>query len=788
MCNLTSHFFPFLVIWFSLNSITRADLEPVPDFLQQSSPSDLYDMTTSSLFLKRFAIFIGGVDPANDSLASNLTLYLDLATSPPVWYLPKSQPQFPQITGHAAVVVGTRILLLFGTSSYQANLQLKDPVAWFDPSTSIYSVIATTGLKTGVVRVGHTAVYHSSSNAVFVYGGVDGNNALVTDLWILSLNSMSWKTSPIPKYATTGLVGASSVIIGNDTMLTCFGTQDSSIAPTNKCYVYNITLSIWANASISNSNATLPSPRSASTMTLLPSGDVLLYGGGNFANDVSFSDVYILNTSQLNYTWIKVNLTDGEQPDPSFDYGSVSIDGYLVVWGGRSKVMPDANSKGTFGIFNVTSFSTTKKLIFSKTYTVPDSIKINNTVKSSSGVIEFVINNPVLSIALGVVLLLLMIFTASFMIIRIARHRREAKNSQDYLPRPALATTSTTKSNTSQSRNFWFGMPSNSKGLEIENEPLPPLPMQMKHNRNSVYSILESSSTRPNSVVVLSAVTDIKSASSSPILSKQQAPLKLHHMSSLSLASYVTSDSEDESEYSDYTGSENSFRAELRLNVEKGGLGLRISPLKPTSSNEVVDGPMVEWNPPSNLVVYVPTVDDDNLSGNVTAGEEWENAKRSSAPVAVAGGIVVEVDVAESAETEYRRWVKSVAVKDEDNSFVSDSEGSYSEYAQRLEDLLGESDLSNSDDDDNNEPNYLLNASKKYNQDSKRTSHPHQHKHRTNKISENSMYATSSRAPSSNQFLYQNSTLTRNSEDAVDSQGALPRRRTVNTSTPASAT
>ena len=112
-----------------------------------------------------------------------------------VWTKLETSHDLPPLTGHTLTTAGNKLILIGGYSSENGFLQ---KVFEYDLIDESWRVINTTGV--GPVGIyGHSTVYHSNSDILYVFGGVvyDMDKTSVSgDLYALDLNRSVWYRLP----------------------------------------------------------------------------------------------------------------------------------------------------------------------------------------------------------------------------------------------------------------------------------------------------------------------------------------------------------------------------------------------------------------------------------------------------------------------------------------------------------------------------------------------------------------------------------------------------------------
>jgi hypothetical protein len=180
-------------------------------------------------------------------------------------------------------------------------------------------------------RIHHTAVLFRGR--IWIVGGekADDSGSAFSEHYVFdpSIPSFTQLTS------TNGppdITGHQSVVLSDGRMLVFGGYSPShnSLIPFTTVWSLDTTNTSASWTMISVSNASPPSPRRAFAATLLDSGKVLIHGGADSELQNSFSDGWILDTTQNPMTW--TNVSQLTQLGPRRDHFAIGL-GSLVIFG-----------------------------------------------------------------------------------------------------------------------------------------------------------------------------------------------------------------------------------------------------------------------------------------------------------------------------------------------------------------------------------------------------------------------------------------------------------------------
>lgn len=294
----------------------------------------------------------GRTDPYNEysytsAPVDNDLLFLSLSSSfdpssPPWQYVGgssnSSAPQGPAVAWHTLSAFDSNDLLLFGgvpgpnsqtvqvdqaDSAYLLNVYNRLEPSWTSESNSWASEPTR--------RIYLSAC--SSGGKVYIIGGekADGSGSAFSDHYVFDPSGPSFTQLPTSN-GPPDLYGHASVVLSNGTLLVLGGysPSGSSLVPFNRIWALDTTRSDaeWYSFSVSASN--LPSPRRGFAAVKLDGDRVLIHGGGDATLQTTYSDGWILDTSQNPASWS--SLSQLSQLGPRKDHFAIAM-GSEVVFG-----------------------------------------------------------------------------------------------------------------------------------------------------------------------------------------------------------------------------------------------------------------------------------------------------------------------------------------------------------------------------------------------------------------------------------------------------------------------
>lgn len=172
-------------------------------------------------------------------------------------------------------------------------------------------------------RIYHTAV--SSGGKIWIVGGekADGSGNAFSDHYVFDPQGPSFTQLPSTN-APPDIAGHGSVVLSNGWLLVFGGYSPSQqqLLPLSAVWAIDTTQSGASWTTLAVSNASLPEPRRGFAHTLLDNGRVLIHGGADAELQNSFSDGWILDTTQSPMVWSPVDALS--QLGPRRDHTAVS--------------------------------------------------------------------------------------------------------------------------------------------------------------------------------------------------------------------------------------------------------------------------------------------------------------------------------------------------------------------------------------------------------------------------------------------------------------------------------
>jgi N-acetylneuraminic acid mutarotase len=184
--------------------------------------------------------------------------------------------------GHTAIYVSTlNSMLIFG--GYNGN-DLND--LWSYNISSNNWTQLTPSNSPPSPRDGHTAIYVSTLNSMFIFGGYPTNAILLNDLWSYDISSNSWNQLT-PSNSPSPRAYHSTIYVSTLNSMFIFGGDNDGVPVNDQFWSYDISSNSWIQLNASNP----PSPRFWSSAIYVSTlNSMLIFGGAN--NSASFNDLW----------------------------------------------------------------------------------------------------------------------------------------------------------------------------------------------------------------------------------------------------------------------------------------------------------------------------------------------------------------------------------------------------------------------------------------------------------------------------------------------------------------
>ncbi|KAI0925533.1 hypothetical protein AcV5_008246 [Taiwanofungus camphoratus] len=319
----------------------------------------------------------------NDLLSISLTSSFNLS-SPPWDYVGGcsncSSSQGPAVSWHTMSAFNSSTLLLFGG----------------DPGPNSGIALPESANSAGLVDINNRLapiwygeaqswageplrrMYHSASSTggkVYLIGGekTDGSGTAFSDHYVFDPTTPSFTQLP----STNGppdIYGHAAIVMPNGSLVIFGGycqSQDT-LLPLTTVWILDTTQSTPSWSTLSVADASLPSPRRGFASTLLDGGKILIQGGADAQMQTTYSDGWILDTTQSPMVWTAVGALS--QLGPRRDHFAVGLGSEVIFGFGYASNGP---APAALHVFNIASGS------FLTSYTPPSSVTSPTTTTLS---------------------------------------------------------------------------------------------------------------------------------------------------------------------------------------------------------------------------------------------------------------------------------------------------------------------------------------------------------------------------------------------------------------------
>ena len=273
----------------------------------------------------------------NDDLFS-LSLLSSFDVANPPWQISSVAPQDPAVAWHTLTPFNTTSLLLFGgdtgPNSPVVLPSVPDSAALLNISSAnspSWSVEQQSWANEPLRRIYHTA--STFGGKVYIVGGMkdDGSGMAFSDHFVFDPSTPSF--SPLPSANSPPDIAGHQAIVMPNGRLWIFGGYAPSVKalqPFSTIWSLDLTQTNLNWEQISVSTDTLPPPRRGFAAALCDSGKIFIQGGADAVTQTSFSDGWVLDTSQQPMVWSSVSALS--QVGPRRDHFALGL-GNLVIFG-----------------------------------------------------------------------------------------------------------------------------------------------------------------------------------------------------------------------------------------------------------------------------------------------------------------------------------------------------------------------------------------------------------------------------------------------------------------------
>lgn len=251
--------------------------------------------------------------PTSELLLLDLSISFS-ATSPP-WQLlsnTTTTSSSPNLGWHTLSAFNTTSFLLFGgqpgPNSQTILTSLNDSatlVSAYDRANPSFFIEPQNWGDEPMRRIRHST--SSTGGKVWIVGGekADGSGNAFFDHYLFNPVLQEFVVLPSGGNAPPDIYGHASLILPDGRLLILGGYCAScgELIPLNTVWSLDTTQATLAWDMISVSNYTIPDPRRDFAAVVLATGEVLIHGGGDGELQTTYSDGWILNTTQSPMVW-----------------------------------------------------------------------------------------------------------------------------------------------------------------------------------------------------------------------------------------------------------------------------------------------------------------------------------------------------------------------------------------------------------------------------------------------------------------------------------------------------
>ncbi|TFK90688.1 galactose oxidase [Polyporus arcularius HHB13444] len=313
----------------------------------------------------------------NDILFLPLNSSFELS-SPPWEYVAGcsncTTSQGPAVSWHTLTLFNTSELLLFGGDAGPdiAKPEAADSAALLDASDRLkpqWDLETSSWVNEPERRMYHSAC--ESGGQIFIVGGekTDGSGNAFSDHYVYNPQGHSFTQLPSMN-GPPDLLGHACVVLPDRSMLVFGGysPSENTLLPFSTIWSLDTTQSNYTWLSLDVSDAFLPSPRRGFAAVALDDGKVLIQGGADADMQNIFSDGWVLDTTQSPLVWSSLDALS--QVGPRRDHFAVAVGSEVFLGFGYGQFAP---ANATLLLFDAS------KGAFSTSYTPPPAVSSPTT-------------------------------------------------------------------------------------------------------------------------------------------------------------------------------------------------------------------------------------------------------------------------------------------------------------------------------------------------------------------------------------------------------------------------
>ncbi|KAG1750855.1 hypothetical protein EDB19DRAFT_1846483 [Suillus lakei] len=300
--------------------------------------------------------------PTSELLLLDLSISFS-ATSPP-WQLlsnTTTTSSSPSLGWHTLSAFNTSSFLLLGgqpgPNSQTVLTSLNDSavlVSAYDRTDPSFFIEPQNWAGEPMRRIRHSA--SSTGGKVWIVGGekADGSGNAFSDHYLFNPLLQEFVVLPSDSNTPPDVYGHASLILPDGRLLVLGGYCASCgmLIPLNSIWSLDTTQATLAWDVISVSNSTLPIPRRDFAAVVLATGEILIHGGGDGELQTTYSDGWILNTTQNPMVWQEAQSL--QQLGARKDHLAIQCNGQVLFAFGYGSSAP---ASATMQIYNPSSSS-----------------------------------------------------------------------------------------------------------------------------------------------------------------------------------------------------------------------------------------------------------------------------------------------------------------------------------------------------------------------------------------------------------------------------------------------
>ncbi|KAJ7455225.1 hypothetical protein B0H11DRAFT_2067149 [Mycena galericulata] len=318
-----------------LISAVQSSYSPAPRWGQATS------LIYSALFIQGGKQDPDGGQTYNSALAQEDLLWLPLTASfsvdAPPWQLISdptnaTNSQGPAVAWHTLSAFNSTMLLVFGgMPSPSVALSTQPDSSWL---LDVYDRLRpeftheTLGWADEPIRRIHHAAVTATTGEVYIFGGEKADESgLLSDCYVFNPSTSEFTALPTEN-GPPALTGHAAIILPNGKILVFGGLTSTGLLSFTTMWIFDTSANSWSSPNVSSETA-FPLPRRAFAYVLVDPDTILIHGGcdGDFQN--VYSDGWIYNISAATWTAVEPLSAIGPRIDHfAASYGSQVIFGF----------------------------------------------------------------------------------------------------------------------------------------------------------------------------------------------------------------------------------------------------------------------------------------------------------------------------------------------------------------------------------------------------------------------------------------------------------------------------